>query len=327
VKSPFSPRGALAWTAIACVAASKNALALGPVKGVDLVWIAPPECPDEASAKRAIEGYLGHRPLDAFKPLTVQVEITSVANGRFRGALAFGGESGGDRRFEGGTCERVSEAAALIVALTLDPVEVATHMQPPRAIESRMAGSVEKMRGSEDNTKAPRRFTLGLQTAGDVGSLPDPTLGAGFLVGLDWARASMAIDFTSWVARRAFRGPTPESGGELSLTTVSLRGCFAPFSAPVAATRLDVCARAEGGIAGGRGFGIVEPGSSHVPWAAGFVGLTVRSPNPSPLGVWLSIEGGLTVSRPRFFIEDFGRVFEASAVLARALLGVAWTFQ
>jgi len=293
-----------------------------PSRGVDLEWRAPPGCPDEAWARTAIDAYLGQRAHESFKPIAVRVEITAAPGGRWRAALSVGGGANGSRTFEGATCSRVGDAAVLIVALMLDPVEVVAQMEP----------RVEAPRGAPPVAEEPRvverpdatRIELAVQAAGDAGSLPEPTLGAGLGAGLRSGRLSMELDLLAWVPRRAFGGPTPSSGGEIRLYTASLRGCWGSMRG--LGLVLAPCARAEGGISSGTGFGIAEPASSQNFWGAAFLGFLIRQASVQRLGAWLAIEGGVPFARPNYVIEEFGTVFRAAPVLGRVSLGLAWSF-
>jgi hypothetical protein len=139
-------------------------------------------------------------------------------------------------------------------------------------------------------------------------------------------RTLIEADVVAWVPRRAFGGPTAGSGGEIGLYTASLRGCVAAVRLLERRLALEPCVRVEGGLASGSGFGIAEPVTSHNPWGAAFVGLSLRQLSAESLGGWLLVEGGVPFLRPNYVIEDFGRVFRAGPVLARVSLGLAWSF-
>src|SRR4051812_27790134 len=176
-------KAALRAASMALLAWAPSAHADDALRGIELAWHAPSGCPDETWARAALTGYLGRRKPDAFKPIAVRVELSSTPSGRYRAALALDDGTGGDRRFEGATCSRVADAAVLIVALMLDPVEVVAQIEAPPA--------VPRSEAPTSPTKAPRRaaeesagtFDLGIEAAGDIGSLPEPSVGAGVVAG------------------------------------------------------------------------------------------------------------------------------------------------
>jgi hypothetical protein len=297
-----------------------------PGRSITLEWRAPSGCPDEAWARAAIDAYLGPRKVDAFKPIAVRVAIASVPGGRWRAELSMSGGASGDRVFEGASCARVGDAAVLIVALMLDPVEVVTQIDSPRAEAPRATGgsAPEGRRAAEG--RPPSRIELAVQATGDVGSLPAPSVGFGLAGGVRVGRALVAADIVAWVPRRAIGGPTVASGGEIGLYTASLRGCLRVAGGLDSGLALEPCMRAEGGLAVGRGFGIAEPATARSPWGAAFAGLTVRQVSSESLGAWLSVEAGVPFVRPHYVIEEFGTVFQAGPVLARVSFGLAWSF-
>jgi len=304
----------------ACLAYPALAQSAEPAR-IELKWRAPSGCPDEAWARKAIDAYLGQRKLDAFKPIAVRVEITRAPGGRWRGALSMGGGASGDRVFEGNNCARVGDAAVLIVAMMLDPVEVVTQMDAPRA-EARPATPALAEDGRHGGESLHLEFAV--QATGDAGSLPEPTVGAGLAAGVRIRQWSIQADLVAWIPRRAFGSPTGASGGNIELYTASLRACLAASSALGLA--LAPCVRAEGGLAIGRGFGIAEPETSHNLWGAAFVGLSIRQPSTDRLGAWLALEGGVPFVRPNYVIEELGTVFRAGPLLGRVSFGLAWSF-
>jgi hypothetical protein len=274
-------------------------------------------------ARAALDGYLGRRQADAFKHIAVRVELSSTPSGRFRAVLVLDDGNGGDRRFEGATCARVADAAVLIVALMLDPMEVAAQIETPPAVPRREASA-----SSEARHRAPddAAFDLGIEAAGDVGSLPEPSVGAGVVAGFRTGRVLVELDAVAWVPRRVYGGPTPGGGGEIGLYTAGLRGCFAAFRSSQSGISLEPCVRLEGGIATGQGFGIAEPVSTKNPWGAAFLGVSLRQWSTASLGGWLAVEGGVPFVRAAYVIEDFGTIFRASPVVGRLSLGLVWSF-
>jgi hypothetical protein len=325
MRDRFRLRAAVACASVACSTLAATALGAELGRGIELTWSAPSGCPDEAWARHAIRGYLGERKLDSAKPIDVRVDITPIAGGRFRAAISLEGGASGDRRFEGASCARVGDAAILIVALMFDPVEVVTKMEAPAERQASERGaSSERDRGAR-GASAARTFEIAFQATGDVGSLPEPTLGAGLVAGVRLGRTLLAADAVAWFPRRAYGGPIAGGGGEIGLLTASLRGCFAGFRAFGTALWFEPCVRGEGGISSGRGFGLAEPTSSTAPWGAAFVGFSIRQSPADSLAAWLSLEGGVAFVRPSYVIEDFGPVFRAAPVLGRAAFGLVWS--
>jgi hypothetical protein len=318
------PLGALG----ALLACSDPARAADPARAVDpiaLAWRAPLGCPDETWAKRALRAYLGSREGDDYKPMSVRIDIAPAPGGRFRAELSLDGGASGDRRFEGATCARVADAAVLIVALMLDPVEVATQIEAPTPREVAAPNPASHEIEGGPGSAARARVRIGIHAAGDAGSLPEPSVGAGLTAGVRFARTRIEADGTAWVPRRALAGATGAIGGEIGLFTAGLRGCVALFG-ETGGLVIEPCLRLEGGVASGTGFGILEPATSRAPWGAAFAGFAVIQRTAESFGAWLSIEGGTPFVRPDHIIEDFGTVFRANRLLGRLSFGLAWSF-
>lgn len=311
-------RGAL----VALLAAPAAAHGAEPPRTIALAWRAPPECPGQDWAEGALDAYLGARQSDAFKPLSVRVDIGPAPGARYRAELRLDGAATGDRQFEGATCARVADAAVLIVALMLDPVEVATQIEAPRATHR---GAVKADSPHRPPPSDGPHVQIGLQAIGDIGSLPEPSVGGGLTAGLRFHRVRIEADAALWMPQRQEGGPTAASGGEIGLFTAGLRGCFAPFRGE-SGIAIEPCARIEGGVARGRGFGIADPESSSAPWGAAFLGFALRQWTAESFAAWFSIEGGAPFVRPNHVIEGFGTVFRASPVLGRLSFGLAWSF-
>src|SRR5689334_1534876 len=267
MRHPWKLGAAWGCACLASLASSPDARAAEPSRAIALEWSAPAGCPDESWARKAIDAYLGHRARDSFKPIDVHVDIMAIAGGRWRADLSVGGGATGSRVFEGSSCARVGDAAVLIVALMLDPVEVVTQMDAPRDDLPHTSRATPEGARVVD-ARAGTRVELSVEATGDVGSLPEPTVGAGVAAGLRSGRLSIQMDLLAWIPRRAFGGPTPASGGEIGLYTASLRGCIAAWRGLGIA--IEPCVRGEGGLSKGTGFGVAEPVTSQKFWGAAF---------------------------------------------------------
>jgi hypothetical protein len=288
--------------------------------GLALEWNAAEDCPDQSAAEAAIREILGSRTASDPKPDAVKVDITRLFNGRWEVRIVTYGESGtGHRSFEGSSCERVAEAAILIVAMALDPLGVAHEVKTART-EAKHP-TVEAV-----STAEHLRPMLGLRVAADVGSLPGPTLGLSGLFGLQDGPLRIEGEGTLWFPRLALTGPTLGSGGEIGLYTGGVRGCLEGVLASGSNLRLGVCVGGEVGVSTGRAVGIVPEAAKSGPWAAGLGGLSLRQVTSSGLTYGLSVDVGAPLRRPSFVIDNYGPIFQASTIVGRASVDLAWIF-
>src|SRR5262249_21352249 len=124
---------------------------------------------------------------------------------------------GSTRSLDGPTCEAVSEAAALIVALALHPTPA------PAASDS-----------TQDKPKPPTwtpspdyyRNLAALTLSGDSGTAPTPTLGGEFSIRTTLGPIRWE-PFGGYYARRRGTHPTDNNmGAQFTFATGGLRGCY-----------------------------------------------------------------------------------------------------
>lgn len=92
---------------------------------VSLRWNAPESCPDDAQLIGAVEGFLGQRLAQAREQeLTANINVQGGEEG-YSAKLTFVGPQGSNERFlEHPDCSKLMAAAALVVALAIDPERV-----------------------------------------------------------------------------------------------------------------------------------------------------------------------------------------------------------
>jgi hypothetical protein len=299
---------------LACV---RPAIAQPLPDSVVLEWYAPPGCPDRERARAAIAAALGERARAGTGRTVVRVQIAQRLDARWNADLwMYGAQGSGERTLTGASCADVTEATALIVAMALESNAEALDEPTPAARADADAQRGERM-----------HFELGVHAAGDVGSLPEPTAGAGLGVGLAYGRLQLALDATAWLPQDEHSGEADRVGGRFGLFTAALRGCFAAAQLAARALRLGPCLGLEAGVATGEGVGNTDPESRSHLWAAGLLGLSAQlALGGGPFGVELRAELGVPMRRPIWEIPDFADVFQASPWLGRAALGAAYRF-
>src|SRR5882724_11527603 len=109
--------------AMGVVGFSLPAVARAAPPAIDLDWRAPSGCPDRATVRRYVEEMLGRDA--AASSLAARGSAQRTAADRWTADLALRTSSGADatRSFEGPSCEAVSRAAALVMALAMHPSE------------------------------------------------------------------------------------------------------------------------------------------------------------------------------------------------------------
>jgi len=294
-----------------------------PIPGLELSWDSADECPERDAVLRSIAGFLPAPSARAYANVAVAAEVAveRLPDGRFRAEIALRGATAGDRRLEGNDCRRVAEAAALIIAMTLDPLG-----STERVTEGSLAG------GEHDRLA----LSIGARAAGDLGSLPQPSLGAGVVLGVHLDRAHAEAEAMAWLPRltRLTRltsdgASSLGGGGEIGLFAGALRGCYDFVRVAGLGLGFGPCLGAEAGLSTGRGIDVLEATRRHGFWAAALAGLSARQlgAGVAGLGSWLSLELALPLARPVYAIDGHGEIFRASPLAARVSVGVTWSFR
>ncbi len=81
-----------------------------------VTWTAPPECPDEGAVRANVAQLLAGSPATG--------EARAVVNPRGDGWQVVVSMNGGERRLEASSCRALADAAALIIAMGVDPARV-----------------------------------------------------------------------------------------------------------------------------------------------------------------------------------------------------------
>jgi hypothetical protein len=281
-----------------------------------LRWVAPPGCPDAQAARAAVERYLGDA--GAFPSMAIQVELAPADGGAWQGRVTLRSDLGdGDRLFRGQSCADVAEAATLMVAIMVDPLRVASHVE--RLEDARQAAPAGR------SAARPLAFEVGVETSADLASLPAPTLGLSLVAGVRMSRLLVRTAFTGWIPQRAFRGGDASSGGLIGLYSGSVRGCVDALSDSGGRFGVGPCVAAELGVATGHGFGLDVPETTVGPWAAAFAGGRAWF-GSDPVASWLSVDVGSPLLRPVYVVNGAVPVFQPAKILLRISLGMAWNF-
>lgn len=306
---------------------------------VSFRWEAPSECPDDGQALAAVVDLLG-QPLSEAREqeLAITVNVRPVASG-FSATLVFVSPQGTQERIlEHASCEKLTEGAALLAALAIDPERVrarqaaieaakgapldAVPKPPPPCVPPPASAQPACPRTSPPSTPAPSPRKPGWQ----------PTLGVAGLVGagvLPGARPGLATDLglrfdrfqARLVARYWFPGSADIQEGplsiELSLATVGLHGCTTGRPKDWS---LLACLGVNVGDMSGSGQGLNHARTRHALSGAAEVGLLAAYSRvkPAPFaGLGLS----LALLRPRFGASLAGVETETFKVSQAAVIG------
>ena len=309
---------------------------------IRVTWHAPKTCPERERVEELVAEHLG-RPLERGEGSDL-VEIAGVV-----GAPASEGapwtlelyishaEATGTRGLEADTCGELVDAAALIIAMAIDPglltgdegpavpVPEPIELEAPAEPEHEPAPARETEPEPRPRHRAPAAGTLRL--AGGVGFGPQPgPFGTIDLRGTaKFGRARLEIGIEHGIASTTERGDGV--GGRFWSVGADAAGCFVP---DVATVEFPLCAGARiaaiHGVASGPG---VEPRPQTRPWGGFELGAGVDWTPKSRTGpknpwvvVFLRGTVGLSPADFGFVVGGVGEVFRPGLLYGGVIAGV-----
>lgn|GEM_PF-5803175 len=293
-----------------------------------LRWVAPaPVCPAGEEVQAGARELAGRWPTAR----ELQVEAFVEPHGSGWGmALTMVVDGVVHRQeLEAESCPALAKAAALIIAVSIDPVASAAAV--PDALVEPDAGPVvaefaasspPPTRSAPPRTDTPsrsRRPFVGLRWAGVLGMTPGLSSGPAFSLGLSGTRSRLAVHGRYVLPRRTEGGVARVQAG-----TVAAQACLASRPRPV---RAHLCGAVEGGVLRADGVGLGRPRTAHYPWLAAVVGAGLRLPIRGRWSAGLDVEAATAlfdaqVVRGSVDVASPDVVFANPRIGARALLGV-----
>lgn len=308
---------------------------------LELEWSAPPGCPTHDEVVTRVNDLVGHARPSMGRTVSARGRVTSepaVAHRpRYRLDLTIAGSESNRRSMVGDDCSHLVDAAALILALDIDPDALAHHGPSPEEFEHApvpppsSAASRETRSNAASSPRPPmasraratgRGFDLygGPRLVLDDGSLPRTTLGVAAFAAV--TRGHLALEAQGTAYNERFTAHAPRTGrgaAYVSLATFAAHACWRAFL-------LDVdwrsCLGGEVGLESATGVGVARPETSRGVWSAGSLMFAARAMPRSRI----SPTAGLALVYPfgahPVFIDGLGTIFEPSVLALRCFLGV-----
>lgn len=316
---------------------------------VELEWRAPRGCPDADRVLATIDRLVGPR-ASSTGSTEPWARVRAVVHAQPEGfRMELHTQHGGateQRTLAAPRCDALADAAALIVAVALRPIETATSVPtlasedprpgatiseppsstapprrsaparvgPPSSVASRSSASAEPPRPGTTADAAVRRRAIG----GALAVMAGPGFGAlpGVAAQLSAALALRGRRWRAELAGAYWFPRTDASTGrptvEIGLATGALRGCYVPR---VRRLELPLCAGLEAGAmrGEGRGSGVVSR-PSRAPWVAAHAGSGLVVPLGAFTALRLSVDALVALAQPAFDL----RIADARVELYRA---------
>lgn len=313
-----------------------NALAADATPHVRLRYSAPDSCPDDAQIVTGVEHFLG-QPLREAREQELGINVVIQGDPRgYAAKLSFRSARGVEDRFAEDTdCDKLAEAAALLVALAIDPDRV--HAQqaaavaapaPPKAAPVPPAPVPPAPAPASAPCPAavppppPRHAVAGLAALVGVGVMPHvaPALGVDF--GARLRRAQLELVGSYWPASTIDVPGASSAAIDISLATAGLRACGV---LPVSAWSLLGCAQGQLGDMSGSGELVDAAHTRHALFAdvQALLVANYAATEPAP---WVGLALAWQVKRPAFGLSQqraSDAPFRPSAVALLGYVGVS----
>ena len=266
----------LAGVAIAMRAAAQT---VGPERepAIALGWDAPAECPTRDQVLSDVRSLAVRRGAAApTKSIAVEAVVEKRAADRWSLTLAVGSAQ---QRLEASTCAQLARAAALFVALVLDPSSreraraapgapaAATGPPLPAPVPApvpALAPPGAAPMATDETAARPREVSV-LAAAGfliDVGTLPRAEPLAALEVGIRYRRAEITLQGGAGTAQDVTTNGA--AGAVLTPVSVTLTPCYAPLA--TSHLRLGPCAQGEVGWIHAQGVNLSQAGPTSAGW-------------------------------------------------------------
>lgn len=326
-------------------AAGLSALAARAEPPLSLSWRAPEGCPSRETVLAEVTRLLGRD--HARSSIQAEATVDRSGDGHRLRVILRSDKTPRVRELTAPTCEELGDAAALILALAIDPSAVAS--APPRAAEGDAgapapppptadAGVAKKepsappkdpprppprRAATVESPPAPKSLRthaqIGLEMGAFRGAMPRAQ------VGLAFAMPPLRLEVTGmfgWGGR--ISAPSvPTAGAELWLAGGSLSGCFErALDGDARGPSAALCAFFEAAAMRAASFGVTSPDRAVAPWIAPGAQLLVRWPFTRRAALRLDLGLAIPVVELSFNIEGLGLVHRIDAVSGRGGLGV-----
>jgi hypothetical protein len=286
-----------------------------PSGALTLRWNAPIDCPQPANIESEVSALLPPG-VELDRARAFEVEIETLAAGGYR--LQLREASAGESVRVLGSCAEAAEAAAVLMAMALDAGARAPVIAPqpePNAAEQPAAVAAPAEPALERGA-----WTLGAAALGDVGSLPDPSVGA--LLSATWSLRALRLGWHGRYLPAQSADEVPSgSSAKIDLYAAALNGAFL-WS--VGTFAFGPAADLELGYLHGRAEGVPSARGAGTSWAAITGGALAEVRLHPRISLQFGALLGAPLWHPRFALAPSRALFTADSLVFRWFLGVGF---
>jgi hypothetical protein len=301
---------------------------------VDLNWSAPDPCPKRAEFLAAVTQMLGDRVTIA-RTLFANVVITQASGTSFQLKLTTKlDDASGQRIIEGRACKVVADAAAVTLALLLNPdlevpAEPPPHDEPSHSVRTPTASAppkhhtVSERQSPPSDTRSNHWYgLLSSQLGLALGLLPHANPQVSLGVGAGRERASI-LATGSYSPPQEVTLAAQAVGGHLWTASVGLHGCWLWT---VRSPRLSNCLGLEATRLHGHGTGVPTARDAVTLWVSPSLSANADFALSERFWLRFSALGMLPLARPDTHLDDIGIVQKPAKVMGALGAGVVVRF-
>jgi hypothetical protein len=293
-------------------------------------WLAPAGCPSRDEVNAEIARLLGGSiRVPQGGDIKARAQVVQGATWSLAMDTELAGRLG-RRSLEAASCQDLANAAALIIALMIDPEAVAAHATPPQPVAAPPSPVAPPpvTAPSPAPERKPRavEYLVGILAAGSFGTLPSIDAGLGGGIGLQGRRWRAELRGTYGLRRdqKAWAAAPAGAYGQFNFWAVAFAGCF---NVGRESWAFGPCADAEVGVISAQGFGVSQSLPASTLWSALGAGGYAAISLGRHLGLPLHLDVLAPLRRSEFvFKNEPTRVFRAPAVGVRMSAGIELRF-
>jgi hypothetical protein len=276
---------------------------------LDLDWSAPTGCPDGAAVRaealrltgdapgsRHLKARAAIRPAGPGWELTLTTELDGVT---------------GERTLAGISCKSLADAAALMLALILNPDLALPPVEQPAAPPAKRSWPAV-------------RWRVGAHAGIQTGAIAKLSSSYALSLAVALGRFSLRLMPSFTPPQDVFiPNREPQVGGRLWLGGAAVLGCWEPTAGPFV---LGPCLGLDVSRLHGRGLGVLQPSDEAIYWTSAELGAFVGLPLGNHILIEVGGVGLLPLGRPKFYLDEIGEVSRPAGFGWRAMGGLAWVF-
>jgi hypothetical protein len=299
-----------------------------------------PGCIDETGGLQArAAALLG--PAVSPPPTTVEIDVVPAQDDAWTVGVRIDTEGvRAERSLSGRDCATLEEAIALVIAVHVDPLSVATRLSsreeaaaletapvivaPPDSSEApgvapagpprEIAKPPRPAAVHERRTRAAAGVNLGAAVTAELGVLPRAAGSVELGVGVRWPHATLEVSGLVSVGPRALPPDTPDVVATFRLYAAAVRGCGVLGRARVQAA---MCGGLEAGDLWAKSDGLQFPETVHALWLATTVGVRPRVVLHPRVALGGIVDLLVPLRRHRFLVEQSLEVHRVAPIAAR----------